>query len=313
MSDDVYLHFDRRLAVLEERTRPKKRTIFDGVKDWAGILTFVIAVLYTYPLGMWDRFVVTGEQQRTKEIGELRDTVARLAELDAEATRTLSAISNVQQQSMYSQIWGVRKATLLASNFSKISKHFSALSAQELQLLGYELNLLGGQGELVGKILDRSIALLIADHNNIAAADAYRTQAALYSGFGSLGPDALNYRTRVTKAIELLLLADPMKAKFSAVLVAMDWSNFEAISGKWPCAEALGTWAIQQWQSYNAQYAMQLQAQVDQLRTQHLQQTATIPTSASQTTRQEDSICPRDILLWDLVGWPWPVSKSTAQ
>ena len=62
ISNNSGLAFDERLAVLEERTKPKPRTIYDRIKDWAGVLTFVIAVLYTYPLGVWD--IVTSAKQR---------------------------------------------------------------------------------------------------------------------------------------------------------------------------------------------------------------------------------------------------------
>ncbi len=62
ISNNSGLAFDERLAVLEERTKPKPRTIYDRIKDWAGVLTFVIAVLCTYPLGVWD--IVTSAKQR---------------------------------------------------------------------------------------------------------------------------------------------------------------------------------------------------------------------------------------------------------
>lgn len=91
MSESANSDFDSRLAVLEERTKPKEKTILDRIKDWSGVLTFVVAVLYTYPLGVWDRFVVTAEQQKIKEIGELRATIVRVTELDSETFRVIAS------------------------------------------------------------------------------------------------------------------------------------------------------------------------------------------------------------------------------
>ena len=36
ISNNSGLAFDERLAVLEERTKPKPRTVYDRIKDWAG-------------------------------------------------------------------------------------------------------------------------------------------------------------------------------------------------------------------------------------------------------------------------------------
>ena len=186
MPDDLQPDLSSRIAVLEERTRPKERTVLDRIKDWSGVLTFVIAVLYTYPLGVWDRFVVTAEQQKTKEINDLRSTVLKLSELDSEATRTLPSIADVQQQVLYGQITNSRKNSLLIPELPLVRKHYSALSAAELELLGYQLNFLGDQGDLVQQVLESASTKMIAANNNIGAADTYRVQAALYAPNGSV-------------------------------------------------------------------------------------------------------------------------------
>jgi hypothetical protein len=124
MSESTNSDFDSRLAVLEERTKPKEKTILDRIKDWSGVLTFVVAVLYTYPLGVWDRFVVTAEQQKIKEIGELRATIVRVTELDSETFRVIASIADVQQQALMSQVQNARKSALLIPELPLVEKHY---------------------------------------------------------------------------------------------------------------------------------------------------------------------------------------------
>src|SRR5690349_16115183 len=121
-----------RLAILEERTQPKPRTLFDKLKDWAGILTFVIAVLYTYPLGVWDRFVVTAKEQRTKELNEVRSTILAVTSADSEAIRAYAGISDPSMQQQLIQSANARKGALLVPGLSLIEKHYEQLTSSEL-------------------------------------------------------------------------------------------------------------------------------------------------------------------------------------
>jgi hypothetical protein len=309
MSEDSAMYFERRLAVLEERTRPKTKTIFDRIKEWSGVLTFVIAVLYTYPLGVWDRFIVTAKEQREKEIDELRTTIGKLVATDSEAFRTIPTLVQSQQQALYAQAMNAQKNALLAPKIPLIALHLSALSAPELELLGYELNFMGDQGELVDRILEAASAKAIANKNNIAAADIYRIRAQLYTNFGSLGPDASKARANFTKAVELLLIADPNKAQPVVLATALDWASFEALSGTWQCFEVLAAWNILQAQHYNPQYATELQTQVGGMRIAHQQATAGTTPPSLQPASQADTRCPRNILPWNIVGWPWQVAR----
>jgi hypothetical protein len=41
-----------RVAALEERTRDKPKGLLDRIKEWSGVATAVLALLYTFPLGV---------------------------------------------------------------------------------------------------------------------------------------------------------------------------------------------------------------------------------------------------------------------
>jgi hypothetical protein len=290
--------FDTRLAVLEERTKPKPKTVFERIKDWSGILTFVIAVLYTYPLGVWDRFVVTAKEQKTKEIADLRSIILQLTQADAENVRAVISTSDAQAQTMLGQIANARRGALLAPNLALIEKHYSELTGGELELIGYQLNLVGDQGPLVVKILESATQKMIVAKNNLAAADAYRIEAQLYGPYGSLGPNVQQARTILQKAVVLTLTAEPARSLPNAIAVAMDWANLEAVAGDWACTEKLANWLISQFQYSNPGYAQTLQSQFAQLAT-YRKSAPWIPSS------QGTEACSDNIFPWNATGWPW--------
>ena len=303
MTDISPSNFEARLAVLEERTAPKPKTIFDRIKDWAGILTFVIAVLYTYPLGVWDRFVVTTQEKRSKEIAELRSLILKLAEVDTEYLRGYSGTSDVQVRASLSQLATARKAALLTPNVALIEKQHPVLTGAELELIGYQLNQLGDQGLLVDKLFTQATEKMVAAKNIIGAADTYRIHAGLYGPFGSLGTDLKKSREYLQKAMTLVLTTDPSRSQQQAVAVVMDWINYEAVAGSWPCAEQMSKWLIAQFQCSNPAYAQSLQAQFNQLATFRKSGTLSwIPASSDA--------CSPEIVPWTMTGWPLiPVIK----
>jgi len=304
ISSSSSLGFDERLAVLEERTKPKPRTISDRIKDWAGVLTFVVAVLYTYPLGVWDRFIVTAQQQHTKEVLDLRSVVLRLTDADSELVRAVSRTTDVSAQNAITQMANARKAAILSPSITLIERRYSELTGAELLLLGYQLNQLGDQGPLVARIYEKAVEKMIASKNNSGAADVYRVHAGLYGPFGSLGPNIKQSRELFQKSISLLLKIEPSKAYSEAIAVAMDWANLEAVAGNLPCAEQLANWLIGQYANANPTYAQTLQGQFEQLSA--YRKSAKSPWAP---TDHQSNVCPKGILPWNINGWPWSAEK----
>lgn len=304
ISNSSGLGFDERLAVLEERTKPKAKTIYDSIKDWAGVLTFVVAVLYTYPLGVWDRFVVTAKQQHQKEVQDLRSVVLKLSDADAELVRALSRTTDVSVQNVLSATANARKAAILTPSLTLIEKRYSELTGAELGLLGYQLNQLGDHGPLVDNIFDLSAKLMIDSKNNLGAADVYRVHAALYGPSGSLGTNIDKSRDLMQKSVGLLLPSEPSKSYAEALVIAMDWTNLEAVAGNLSCAEQLASWLVGQYAVANPTYAQTLQNQFAQLSAYRKSGKGPWP-----RPDQQSNGCPKSILPWTIDGWPWSAVK----
>src|SRR3954469_20049152 len=117
MSDESRPSVDERLAALDERTTPKPKTLTDRVEDWAGVGTLAIALLYTFPLGVWDRFFVTEHQQRQKETDELRSLIVKLAEKDADLARAYFSITNEQVRAFFSRAMASMKSAIISQGY----------------------------------------------------------------------------------------------------------------------------------------------------------------------------------------------------
>ncbi|MET4273465.1 MULTISPECIES: hypothetical protein [unclassified Bradyrhizobium] len=305
ISSGSSLGFDERLAVLEERTKPKPRTIYDGIKDWSGVLTFVVAVLYTYPLGVWDRFIVTAQQQHAKEIQDLRSVVLRLTDADAELIRAVSRTTDPSVQAALGAMGNARKAAILAPNITLIEKRYQEITGAELALLGYQVNQLGDQGPLVAKMFEKAAAKMITSKNSYGAADVYRVHAGLYGPMGSLGPDIEKFRELMQKSVSVLPVTEPTKSYSEGISLAMDWANFEAIKGNLSCAELLANWLIGQYATSNPSYSQTLQAQFVQLSAYRKANKGPWVNSSDQ----QSSTCPKSVLPWTIEGWPWQAAK----
>ena len=231
-----------RLAVLEERTKPKPRTIFDVIKDWSGILTFVIAVLYTYPLGVWDSLVVTAKEQRTKELSELRSVILAVTTADMEAVRAMQQ-SPILRCNLIDPCGQRSKRYALDARTDLFQKHYELLTGAELVMLGYYVNQRGDQGELASKMLTKSAEKMVASKNILAAADALRIKATFLRAvrLACEFPKGTSAIARINGSAACPS-AEPQKSLQYAGAIAMDWTNIEAVAGDWACAEVLATW-----------------------------------------------------------------------
>lgn len=81
-----------RIARLEERTAPRPKTWMELLQAYGGILSLAIAMLYSFPLGVWDRWFETEATRSRQELTALRDSLERVAQMQVEGARAASGI-----------------------------------------------------------------------------------------------------------------------------------------------------------------------------------------------------------------------------
>lgn len=105
-----------RLATLEERTRPKKPGLVDNIKAWGGVASLVIALAYSFPLGLWDRFVVSPEQSKAQELQGLRDVISTATNIILKNAEAMTGISDPQMRDQASRAATTQMYLLMQKN-----------------------------------------------------------------------------------------------------------------------------------------------------------------------------------------------------
>jgi hypothetical protein len=242
-ADQTPSDLDRRLCVLEERTKPKPKSIIDHITDWGGVATFMLALLYTFPLGVWDRFFVS-------PIDEERKLIIKLTDVDVEYFKTSQNLP-IDQQLALTLAARAKKTALLSADRAVVLKRQGAPLAAETELLGYQAYSIGDL-QLATQLYDSSSNKAKADNNLLLQADIQRLQAELFvvaGAAGNLNKARQNYADSVKAFLSL-------NAQYQAALEVWEWANVESSLGSKACAYFL------------AQRAIQIIAPLDQNRTQ---------------------------------------------
>lgn len=232
---------EERLTLLEERTRPKKKTALEHVKDWAGVATALIALLYTIPLGVWDYWIKTPEARGSEA---LRAGLVQLAELEARGVQGMSSIKEDQLRLVFVSAIGAQRAAVLARIYPHIATRSETLSMPELIMLGYNL---GQAGHSDQALTAYRIASEVGARDNAPLAlraDVYRMVAQFHAGNferANIAEIRINYKQN----LDLLMRFDTPPARQQAANSAFEWAFFEKVisGGDWVCGEELQAWA----------------------------------------------------------------------
>ncbi len=232
---------EARIAVLEARISPQPRTLIGHLKEWGGVATLVVALLYTFPLGVWDRFHLTPQAQRAAEVAALRDAVLELAELDISFGATASEIEDPEIRNFYSRAVGAKKFTLLTRMSPRVMAHADGLDAPELTLLAASYAQAGNQ-PVADLLYEEALAKSEAAGNVPMIADIYRLKAMAQIG-SFAGTDRTLVRDYFGAAITALAGVNSDYANMQVSNTAFEWAQFEMAKGDWACGVALGHWA----------------------------------------------------------------------
>lgn len=235
------MDLEERVAVLEERTRPKPKHFLDHLKEWGGIATLVVALLYTFPLGVWDRFYLTNQAREAAEIQTIRELALRLAELDERWASAAGNINSPELQTMASRAVGVQKTTLLAGELDALLEHQNALTVPELIMLAYS-TLQANEHRISDELYETALEKAQESKNLSASADILRLRAqAFLSRPEALDIDRMRYLYSASTEVLGSVESDPFKLQLAAGL--SEWAQVELAKGDWACGQRLAVLA----------------------------------------------------------------------
>ncbi|WP_203076749.1 hypothetical protein [Falsiroseomonas ponticola] len=231
-----------RLAVLEERSKPKPKSVVDRVKEWAGVATALIALLYTIPLGVWDTWV-TSPEARGREA--LRSALIQVADLESRQAQGFAQINDHQARIIFLGAVGAQRAALLARVEPLIDGHRDSLTVPELMLLGYNLAQAGRTERAIG-IFEATARAATAQGSPLPMrAEVDRQLAMLHSNLVD-GPNIAAVRMHYARNLAALLVSTGPLVQQQAAVSALEWAFVEkfAPQGNWACGTILQAWAL---------------------------------------------------------------------
>jgi hypothetical protein len=229
LSDDI----DRRVSVLEERTKPKPKSFVEHITQWGGVATFLLALLYTFPLGVWDRFFVSPVEKE-------RALIAKLIDIDTEYLKISQTLPMDQMLALTLSVRAKKTALLLADK-PLIMKWQGSLSGPETELLAYHAHSVG-ELQLAQVLYETSLTKAKAEKDSFLTADIYRMRGQLFAAPGTIVTSAHKARTDFAEAVEGYI---NLKKYYPASLTIWDWASFENSWDSKACAYFLAQWAIQ--------------------------------------------------------------------
>lgn len=231
----------------------KRKTFIELFKEWAGVITIVITLFYTYPLGFWDRFVLTKEERQAREVEHVRDLVLQLAELDSEYMRSFGTLQDQNFKNAYTYAMTTRKSALVARELSQVLDHYKDLTPVEIGLLANQFLALG-DGDRAKVMFDAATKGATVAKSPAVISEIYRLSAHQYLLGSPLGLDIDKARDAFQQAWEALRPEPQKRFAVQAYSVLTDWSALEGNFGDPACALDLAKIAIPILQVMNPSY-----------------------------------------------------------
>jgi hypothetical protein len=227
------LPIHERLAALEERTAPKPKTVMDRLKEWGGVASLTVALLYSFPLGIWDRFVVPGERQRSEEFTQLRRVIDQVAGMLIDGGRALDGAKDPQMQDIIMRSTNTRIMLALHPNEAAFARRAGDFTAMEQVAIASYYQLVETHRMAVHFA---DVVVHKPDAPLLMRAEAFRVKAKslfLPSDVQSLAGGRVAFRD----GLALLANSRSPQELGTHFTLTSEWALFELTFGDWKCGE----------------------------------------------------------------------------
>lgn len=220
-----------RLAVLEDRTRARPKSLLENLKDWGGIASLVVALAYSFPLGLWDRFVLSPQQRAAAELNDLRAVIEELTRLMSEGAFQVASIGDAQWQDTARRALHTRAYMKMLRYRERFLEAAPRLTPTELAVAAHHF--------LQAEQLDAAatLASAVIDHAQATLAvriEAHRVLAKLGPLRGG-EPGWAAMRAHFHAALALAAGGSRWQAVQQDVALRSEWAMIELTDGDWEC------------------------------------------------------------------------------
>lgn len=228
-----------RLAVLEERTNPKRKSHLDRLKDWGGVITLVIAVFYTFPTTYIQQWIDPGK----KEQEELRGVLEQSTMVLAEGIKAVASTSDPSAKQQLNRYYNTRAYLIMARHEAKLFKFAEKLTTPELMVAGWNFHAVD-RSDLSHKLFDVALQRL---ERSIDPKTGRMPEMVTYfqimrgKAQANFAPGALQNikggRLIFEKAAGLTKNAISVQEKLGLIDVLHAWAGMERMYGDWRCSQ----------------------------------------------------------------------------
>lgn len=223
---------EERLAALEERTAPKAKTPFEQAKDWGGIVSLVIAIAYSFPLGVWDRFIVSEHVRAKQEVAALRDAIDESSRMLADSARAMSDVVDPNLRDALGRAFSTRMYILMSKNRAAFERNRAEFVPPELLVIGYNF--------LTTSQVDAAIPFLRAAEeskdDSVTQIEATRLHAkSLF--LPGVSQDRVAARRLFVAGAELARTQGSQLGISARLTLLADWGLLELLAGDWLCGQ----------------------------------------------------------------------------
>ncbi len=222
-----------RVAVLEERTLPKHKTRLERIKDWGGIASLALTLAYSFPLGVWDRFIEPDKKRAAEELVRLRDVVEQSVVIISEGGKALAGIQDPFLYDTVGRAVNTRLFVLMSKHRELFEKHKELLTPPELLVIGNTFAFVN--------LPDAARPFFVRAHERAGQDVQSKVEAIrqLAKGLFAQGPsrDQTQARGLFQQALQTLVTTRSQQAMYSHAALQAEWALMELIDGDWQCGQ----------------------------------------------------------------------------
>ncbi len=245
----------QRVAMLEERTKPKQKTLLDKLKDWGGVGTLLIALIYTFPSNLYQQTF----QPEKKAREDLRLIIEQSTMILADGLKAASSTSNPSSASQLNRYYTTRAYLVMARQQESLLKYKDQLTPTELMVVGMNFSIVN-RPDLALIFLDASLSQIqrIKEIKGDAAEELVtQLQALRLKAQLMFLPSKLQHlstgRNAFKEAIAIAQTSKSVQEKLSLIDLHHSWAGLERLHGDWACSETQLNAALEILQSIQSQ------------------------------------------------------------
>lgn len=224
-------HINARILALENKIKDRKKGWFEWFKEMAGLLALLIAVGYSFPLGLWQEFHIRPESVRAKELETLKLVLSDSMSLLSDTAKSAQTIMDPEARDLVTRA-GATKLLLM------MSRHEEAFIRRIDDFTSPELIAIGLNFQYSYDIEKSTIFFNAAMEKSVALSLSYvesSRQLAKTLFFPSKSQDIEKGRKIYSELAEEIQGSSNLRTIIQEITVRGEWGILEMMQGDYGC------------------------------------------------------------------------------